>query len=180
MKAAAVIGATLLCLCVQNVHSTDADKTDFNEAISLDLVARYNEEQIQEQRQIDLAVAPITSKAELAEHLHSTPRGASPLDVLSPGAKRRFLASLRFGEHGLASYAYDDLEAECTSAQIYRILSLFGVQSGTYLLDGARRSEASDGAFGKLILRSPDNKDAACNGQHTCYHSPTDICTSNC
>jgi hypothetical protein len=47
------------------------------------------------------APAPITSRAALARYLHDTQPGTSPLDDLSPGGRKRFLAQLDFGPHGL-------------------------------------------------------------------------------
>ncbi len=72
---------------------------------------------------------PITSKAELARYLQDTAPGTSPLDELSPGGRKRFLAQLQFGEHGLRSVSLDDPTSELTHPQIVRLLTLFGAEA---------------------------------------------------
>lgn len=73
--------------------------------------------------------APLNSKAELAHYLRDTPTGTSPLDQLSPGGRKRFLAQLVFGERGLAGLSLDDPQNELTHPQIVRLLALFGAES---------------------------------------------------
>lgn len=75
------------------------------------------------------AQAPITSKAALIRYLHDTPPGASPLDRLSTGGRKRFLASLKFGADGLGGMETDDPSRELTHPQIVRLYALFGVES---------------------------------------------------
>lgn len=72
--------------------------------------------------------APITSKAALTRYLHDTPPGTSPLDALSPGGKKRFLARLQFGQNGLRGFSLDDPDSELTHPQIVQLLALFGAQ----------------------------------------------------
>lgn len=69
---------------------------------------------------------PITSPVQLTRYLHDTPAGASPLDQLSPGGRKRFLAQLKFGERGLLTVPLDDPRNELTHAQIVRLFALFG------------------------------------------------------
>lgn len=59
-------------------------------------------------RAIDFARAPIKSDADPRRHLAERDI-RSPLDQLSPGAKRRFIASLAFKEKGLTTFDYSDL-----------------------------------------------------------------------
>jgi hypothetical protein len=74
------------------------------------------------------ADVPIRSRAELDTHLRE--HGASsPLMALSPGARERFLHSLRFGEGGLASASGIDLADELTQEQIVAVLGLFGPEA---------------------------------------------------
>lgn len=82
---------------------------------------------------------PITSKAALARYLHDTPPGASPLDDLSPGGRKRFLGQLDFGQHGLRSIPLEDLASELTHPQIVRLLALFGAEQ--YASEGLTPAE---------------------------------------
>jgi hypothetical protein len=75
------------------------------------------------------AQAPINSKAELAKYLRDTPTGTSPLDRLSPGGRKRFLAQLVFGERGLRGFSSEDPQSELTHPQIVQLLALFGAES---------------------------------------------------
>lgn len=50
----------------------------------------------------------------------------SPLNALSPGARERFLYSLRFHEQGLGGADASDLADELSDQQIHDVLSLFG------------------------------------------------------
>ncbi|CAM5456265.1 hypothetical protein [Rhodanobacter lindaniclasticus] len=70
----------------------------------------------------------IRSKAELAHYLQQTPAGTSPLDELSPGGRKRFLAQLDFGERGLRGFSFDDPQNELTHPQIVQLFGLFGVE----------------------------------------------------
>jgi hypothetical protein len=81
----------------------------------------------------------IRSKVELTRYLQSTRPGSSPLDDLSPGGRKRFLAQLEFGSHGLRSIPSDDLGSELTHPQIVRLLALFGAEK--YAADGVTPAE---------------------------------------
>ncbi len=72
--------------------------------------------------------APIASKAELTRYLQDTPPGISPLDRLSPGGRKRFLAQLDFGDHGLRNLSLDDSQNELTHQQVTQLLALFGAE----------------------------------------------------
>lgn len=67
----------------------------------------------------------IRSPAELALYLKATPHGESPLWLLPPGARKRFLETLAWGSKGLGGFASEDLEQYLTDAQIRRVLALF-------------------------------------------------------
>ncbi|MGH8427590.1 MAG: hypothetical protein ACRES7_06370 [Gammaproteobacteria bacterium] len=79
---------------------------------------------------MDWLLAPIHSRAELDAYLKTTAGSGSPLDVLAPDARRRFLASLQFGRGGLAGFSTADLQY-LSAEQVYQILSLFGQQGYT-------------------------------------------------
>ncbi|KRE98591.1 hypothetical protein ASG87_14440 [Frateuria sp. Soil773] len=72
---------------------------------------------------------PIASKAELDRYLHDTPPGRSPLDALSPGGRKRFLAGLKFGERGLRGASLDDPGSELTHPQMVALYALFGLEA---------------------------------------------------
>ncbi len=107
---------------------------------------------------------PITSKAGLTSYLQNSRPGTSPLDDLSPGGRKRFLAQLEFGSHGLRSISLEDPESELTHPQIVRLLSLFG--AGKYAADGLTPS-------GQARLKREREHDATARGcaVETCAES---------
>jgi len=132
-------------------------------------------------RAIDIEMAPIRSSADLVTYLRSA--GAdSPLMSLSPGARERFLGSLKFNENGLVGYKYEELARELTASQAYRVLALFGAQRTTYLL-GARVESPVD----RAVTQAPrvprlmaDYKEFKCVGPHNCYAQMLYICLQGC
>ena len=79
---------------------------------------------------LDRFAAPIRSPADLAAWLAGRrPEASDPLIALSPPARARFLASLRFGAQGLASFQSEDIQSELSASQAWRLLALFGLQS---------------------------------------------------
>lgn len=78
---------------------------------------------------------PIASLAELDAYLRDTPPANSPLSWLTPGARRRFLDSLVYREHGLGGMSLADLRYELTREQAYTLLRLFGAQNYAVDLD---------------------------------------------
>lgn len=85
------------------------------------------------------AEPPLRSRAELDTWLAAQANG-SPLDALSPGARERFLYSLRFGAHGITGADGGDLADELTDQQIFDVLALFGPEAASQL-PGSRRDE---------------------------------------
>ena len=72
--------------------------------------------------------SPIRTRAALTSYLaHASAQ--SPLDALSPGARKRFIASLRFGSRGVVSFDPADLAEELDGKQVHRVLSLFGLET---------------------------------------------------
>lgn len=105
-----------------------------NSHVSLDSVVDYAQQIQLNRRAVDMQLAPIKSVDSLNDYLANQKPGDSPLDKLSPGAKERFISSLKFNSKGLTEYRYSELETELSPTEIYQILSLFGVQSSTPLL----------------------------------------------
>jgi hypothetical protein len=100
------------------------------------------------------------------------------------------LQSLKFSETGLSSFNYKALENELTPTQIYKVLSIFGMQHLTARFRLARVITATDMALitshdhakGIIIYDTPegDYEGYACTSRATCSKNMNDICTSNC
>jgi hypothetical protein len=102
-------------------------------------------------QEIDNALAPIKSRLDLIRYMTNN-RGnpENPLNALSSRNKQRFLNSLRFGDSGLASFSYVELESSnLTVKQAHRLLSLFGIQAFTASLHGLRQEDSAD----RLIMQ---------------------------
>jgi hypothetical protein len=95
---------------------------------------------------LDRAGAFIRTRAELEAWLAVRPAAAvvDPLGALSPPARTRFLASLRFGPNGVAAFQSKDIQSELTTTQAWRLLALFGLQSALAAMPG-------------LAVRSPED-----------------------
>lgn len=89
-----------------------------------------------------VASTPIRSEEELVRYLKETSGKDSPLNALSIGARKRFIASLQFRPGGLGGFATDDLTEALTHKQIVAVLSLF--EAGKYAdrLEGRNRIQA--------------------------------------
>ena len=148
------------------------------------VITNKHDRQQSMRRQLDFLVAPIKSDAELRSYLASPQFHSSPLKHLSGWGRERFINSLAFNENGLTSFRYEDLRAELTVTQIYHVLSLFGAQSLTPLIRGAKSTTAMDfsimgiGDTGPGMYR--DYPDYACKAKATCTRSYGDICMSSC
>lgn len=124
----------------------------------------------------------IKSAAELRSYLVRTAQAGSPLDALTPAAKTRFISSLTFNSKGVTGYSYVDLQSELTAGQVYKILSLFGIEGDTGMI-GARVESAADSEALSRAAAEPDtvaHKGYECANPGTCSPDPPDICTSNC
>ncbi|MDT9000812.1 hypothetical protein RQP53_16160 [Paucibacter sp. APW11] len=148
-------------------------------------------DQIELQRQL----APIKSAQDLTEYLNRK-LPDSPLNKLSPAARKRFIESLRFNEKGLTTFQYTDLESELSVSEIYQVLSLFGVQHYAAGIRGARISSPTDRLISNANFCAPylapalsqatparglcDHDNYQCIGRATCESSGGRICTSNC
>lgn len=69
---------------------------------------------------------PIRSRAELDAWLARRP---SPLDLMTPGARARFLDGLAFNERGLVRISSAELEAELITDHVHQVMRLFGLQA---------------------------------------------------
>lgn len=105
----------------------------------------------------------ITSARQLETYLRNTPPTASPLNLLTPGARQRFLASLTFGERGLSGLALDDLGYDLTPAEAADVLALFGAQQYAPTIDtrSTPRPASLDGGPASLAPRYARLVDAA-------------------
>lgn len=76
------------------------------------------------------AETPIRSKAQLDAYLRAHAGRPTPLDCLSPGARERFVSSIKWGTNGkgLRGIGTGDLVDELTNAQIHDLLMLFGAE----------------------------------------------------
>lgn len=81
----------------------------------------------------------IRSASDLERHLKSV--SDSPLNLLPPAAKQRFIASLVFTSRGLASYEYVDLKA-LPAEHAAKILGLFHATKSD---SGAGRTSIGEG-----------------------------------
>ncbi|KFN42588.1 hypothetical protein [Arenimonas oryziterrae] len=115
----------------------------------------------EQQREIAKLTAPIHSRATLRAYLRDHKLAASPLGRLSARRRRHFLSTLSFNESGITGYNYRDLEAELTVTEIYQVLSLFGAQHTTRLVEDARVETDLD----RMIL-SPEGDDSSRGLQH--------------
>jgi hypothetical protein len=190
MKAIFAVGIVVsLCggsLFAQESHGPSAKTEQLLSTLQQDAV---NREALERER--DYAAAAIKSQSDLIWYVGNMPKN-SPLRMLSIQGRARFLNSLSFGSHGLASYSYADLQAELTASQIYRVLGLFGVQRSTSLIKGVLIATPDDRAImavpdsltpqglGHGSQLGMDHDDHRCLSRGTCESAYTYICTSNC
>ncbi len=150
-----------------------------------DLLVAYQDQELQ-RRNIALLMAPVKSRAELAAHIDSSRFSGTPLDQLTPKARKRFLASITFNKKGITGFNYGDLEYELSAKQAYRILSLFGAQHTTAMLKNLRIDDEVDKVIMSTEINGPklrmleDHKEYRCMGAHNCYVTPLFICMSGC
>lgn len=78
----------------------------------------------------------IRSSEQLKQYLAQTANKVSALNAMPVGARKRFLAQLRFGAGGLGGFGTADLEDTLTQAQIVDVLALFGLQQYGVQLQG--------------------------------------------
>lgn len=132
------------------------------------------------QREIAGRLATIRSEADLHSYLASARTANSPLDLLSAGAKRRFLESLVFTPNGLGSFTYADIRNELTLSEAYRLLSLFGREATAASIRGIRVESEEDRMIAQASagLRNTDYMDYWCRTTSTCTRKLEDICVA--
>ena len=80
---------------------------------------------------------PVIQSAQgLARFLAESAPAGSALDAMPVGARKRFLAQLRFGARGLGGFGMADLQDTLTHAQIIQVLALFGLDQYSGQLRG--------------------------------------------
>ncbi|WP_080928053.1 hypothetical protein [Xanthomonas albilineans] len=137
-----------------------------------------------------LRTAPIHSAEGLTEYLAKAD-ASSPINLLSPAARKRFVESLRFNVSGVTSFRYSDIEAELSASQAYRLLSLFGLESKVSSMRKIRVDSEEDRAVSRAYPASafipgrgqdPDHEDMdkTCRPNNTCVESAGSMCTSEC
>jgi hypothetical protein len=134
------------------------------------------------------ALAPVKSRLDLVRYMANNRNNPdNPLNALSPRSKQRFVSGLRFGDSGLASFSYAELEASnLTVKQAYRLLGLFGVESVTGQLRGLRREDPVDTLIMKKSVEIIEDggstlKDHWCISRATCAPASTYHCIlANC
>lgn len=178
---------TVLAVCMfssATAAESQAQTPASTQSVSANEIASLLQDQAKERRIVALRLAPIKSDKDLHAYIQNNNK-SSPLSALTSGARQRFIKSLTFNEHGLTSFQYTDLEAELTPSQIYQILSLFGAQDVTPLLENARIANSLDSEImGKtgdgIIVPLGDHMDYQCVGRATCELSANRICMSSC
>jgi hypothetical protein len=126
--------------------------------------------------EVDTRMAQVKSRAELDAYLREDSNQDHPLFALSEDRLRQFLGSLVFTERGLASFNASALEAELTATQIYRVLSLFGLDRS--VIDLASTSEFTNSP---LDVACPVIENTECTPPATCRSAFQAWCvTCNC
>lgn len=95
---------------------------------------------------------PIATRAQLDVYLRDTPPADSPLSWLTPGARRRFIDSLVFGQRGLGGMDLGDLRYELTREQAYALLRLFGAENYALDMDARTTPRPFDGDAAASVL----------------------------
>ncbi len=133
---------TCVALVSISSYATAADKSANRDR---DLLQEVSSIQIE----VDRAVAPIQSKADLDAYLRSGIK--SPLFALRKPLRERFISSLVFTNHGLASYSWKELST-LSVEDSYKILSLFGEQGAIASIPGVSAKNRNEE---NILLISP-------------------------
>jgi hypothetical protein len=121
----------------------------------------------------------------LEDYAANDASSVNPLAALSPRARRHFIASLRFGPQGLASFSTADLENELSVSEAYRLLALFGMQATVAVIPGLAVKTPEDVGLDTWRREAvqPDFAiyGAMCNsGGHGCVVNFRSICWDPC
>ncbi len=109
---------------------------------------------------------PITTRAQLDAYQHDTPSAESPLGWLTPGAQRRFIDGLVFGEHGVGGMNIGDLRYELIREQAYVLLQLFGGESYALDLDARSTPRPAGDDDTASVLEAPYEQLLGAPGEH--------------
>ena len=195
-----LLSVTLISAAAQAAPPAQAAKQD---GASYQEIAALLAQDSQDRNQIDNAAAPIRSSADLNAYLQTTPVARTPLGPLSPDARRRFIRSLTFNDNGLTGFDYRPLSRELSASEIYRVLSLFGMQHDTALIPNVQVLTPLDSAIMGHVSPQfcppvePDASGSApaapqsfcppsdhmgyeCLKPGDCWTKSGHICTSNC
>lgn len=112
---------------------------------------------------LDRSIAPIQSTESLDQYLRTATKDGSPLYLLSESARSTFIDSLQFGDNGVASFRYQEIQDELTPTEAYKLLSLIGFQSMVSKLSHSRIQTATD----YQLLANPQPLDGIREGQCT-------------
>ena len=136
--------------------------------------------------QLAMQLAPIRTEHHLHQYISAYPRDISAFAGMAPADLNQFLASLTFNNKGLTGFDPTPLK-KLSPSQVYKILSLFGMQSGTSSIAASPKSEidmdlnvAPFGIGEQWDSEGPFLEGYRCEGQHTCRESQRAACTSNC
>lgn len=104
-----------------------------------------------------LASLPLRSRAALDAYLAAHAGRKTPLDLLPPLARRRFIDSLVFGRDSLGGFGTGDLATELTSSEAGSVLALFGAKDMVAVVhsrnpDGPPPWRAAPGNPGPAVL----------------------------
>lgn len=122
-----------------------------------------------------LEQAPLKSAADVYQYNRAMPQHLNPLSALSNSDRVRFLQSLRFNEKGLTEFDYTALRG-LSSAEVYKLLALFGMQGGSDLLSSSPKS----GGASQQMMMAEFLIDHYCESKGTCREDNSRACTSNC
>lgn len=175
MKAAVIAG-----FIVSLISSAAATSAELSSAAVSDSSAIVEYVAAEQSRTSDVAhqMAPLKSAHDVYKYMQSTPRELSPFAAMDRESRTRFVQSLKFNEKGLTEFDYTVLKG-LTPSQVYRVLSLFGMQSGTPLLKAAPVTE-TDYKINSMMLAPDFLEDYYCESRATCARTTGKACTSNC
>lgn len=114
-------------------------------------------------RHMDVVIpaTPISTQTQLDVYIRETPAPRSPLNWLTPAARKRFVDGLVFRERGLGGLYLGDLGYELTREQAYTLLSLFGAQSYAMGMDARSTPRSAGGSATASALETGYNEMAA-------------------
>lgn len=185
--ATASLGATAMTFGLSMAQAQPLD-TDMTGLVPVTDTPALNVDKALTERELARLNAPVKSYAELRDYLQVN--RTSPFDALPDQARRDFIDSLTFNEKGLTSFRFDVLEEHLSPSEIYALMSAFGAQHTTYMMEKASPETSLDRS---LLLEAArmstsdgykhslgDHENYYCESRATCATLGGRICTSNC